>query len=337
MTLVTERKSDADRFAQFIKELGNWDWVQRSERRWWRKFVFHYTDIRNAAKVLREGYLYSRAYVEQHGGLAVTSGSPVVLAGTDDAVKDCVRLYFRPKTPAQFHHEGIYSRRSLEKKPEFSDAHCPVPIFFLFDSVDVLTRLDTAFSDGNLGSSRSRLYSTADEFAQLPWRHIYHNRSLDPIEGSNIVRRRCAEVVVPERLDLGALSYIYCRSVAERESLLFLLPPKLRKRYHERIVASTRSELYLRRQTFIETVRLTSREITIHFSPETKSPGPFRLRVEVRSESATSTSEKPDLNLAAGHTWRLRLPMGPSSYQVRVLLDEHLAYANRYEDLELPF
>ena len=274
--------------------------------------------------------------MKQHDRLAVTSGSPIVLAGTDDAVKDCARLYLRPKTPTQYNAEGIHSASSLEKA-RFPQAHCPVPVFFLFDSIDVLTRQKTEFSDGNLGSPKSCRYSTAEEFAQLPWQQIYHNGSFDPTERSNIVLRRCAEVVVPQRLDLGALRYVYCRSVAERESLLFLLPPKLRKRYHERIVASTRSELYFRRQTFIETVRLTSREITIHFSPETKSPGPFRLRIEVKSETPSGTYGKPDLKLDENRAYRVRLQTVVDNYMVHIFLDEHLAYANRYEEFELPF
>ena len=189
-------KPDAGQIKIVLDDLAKQDWVKRTERRWWPQFVFHYTDIRNAVQILQEGYLYSRKHLEDSAKLVVSSGSPSILAGTDIAIKDFVRLYFRPKTPTQYYAEGICSQVTLSKS-KFPQAHCPVPVFFLFDSATVLARSDCWFSDGNLASPQAQRLSTAKDLAQLPWRKIYHTGWIDYSQpgSSDIVFRRHAEVI----------------------------------------------------------------------------------------------------------------------------------------------
>jgi hypothetical protein len=160
-------KPDADQIRATLDTLAKQDWVKRTERRWWPKFVFHYTDIRNAVQILQEGCLYSRKWLEDNGRLVVSSGSPSVLAGTNTDIKDCVRLYFRPKTPTQYYAEGICSQDTLSAS-RFPHAHCPVPIFFLFDSATVLSRADCCFSDTGLGAHNYQILSTASELCSDP-------------------------------------------------------------------------------------------------------------------------------------------------------------------------
>lgn len=110
---MTSLKPDANQIESVLNNLAGQDWVKRTERRWWPKFVFHYTDIRNAAGILQDGYLYSRKHLEGSDKLIVSSGSPSVLASTGTDIKDCVRLYFRPKTPTQYYAEGICSQATI--------------------------------------------------------------------------------------------------------------------------------------------------------------------------------------------------------------------------------
>ena len=329
-------KPDAEVIKQFLNDLGQKEWVKRSERHWWPRFVFHYSDIRNAIKILQDGHLRCRKYLEDHDALPVSSGSPTVLAGTNTAVKGCVRLYFRPKTPTQFHVEGIRSQSVLSVS-RFRDAHCPVPVFFLFDSADVLARADSWFSDGNLGSTRARILSSAAQLEQLPWRRIYHTGAFDPAspEDSDIVFRRCAEIIVPQKLPLKALRFIYCRSEAEKETLLHQLPPKLRRQYQSKIVASARSDLFYRQHTFVEAVRLSSHGALVQFSPETKSPGPFDLRIDLPTTSPQTPREVHRFSLATRHAWKIQLQA--TSYTIALYLDGNLAYANEYNEIEVPF
>jgi len=331
-------KLDAEQIKIVLNNLAGQDWIKRTERRWWPQFVFHYTDIRNAARILQENCLYSRKYLEDEGKSVVSSGSPTVLSGTDIAIKDCVRLYLRPKTPTQYYAEGIYSQATLSKS-KFPEAHCPVPIFFLFDSAQVLAYNDCQFSDGNLASPQAQLFSTAEDLERLPWNKIYHTGWIDYShpENADIVFRRHAEVIIPHKLDLSALRYIYCRSDAERETLLYLLPHSLQSQYQNKVYASTRSDLFYRQQTFIEMARLSSKVANFQFSPETQSPGPFHLRVELTGSFEQRSFDAEIFMLKRPYVLEVPLPPSSGSYTIYIYLDDHLAYANTFEEIEVLF
>ena len=332
------KKKDADQIRRFLQSLERQDWIRRSERRWWPKFLFHFTDIRNVAQILRDNILYSRAQVEKQRKLAVSSGSPKVLAGTDEKVKNLVRLYFRPKTPTQYHAEGVHSQQSLNKS-DFPFAHCPVPVFLLFDAAAILSREDCLFSDRGLGGRGYHIGSTARELSELPWKQIYHNKSLDrnnPGIARDIVSRRNAEVVIPDHLTLGSLKFIYCRSEAEKETLLHLLSPELRIRYRSRILASTRSDLFFRKRTFIESVMLSSNHIRLRFSPDTNCPGPFALEIALRHMARIKLMNKQFV-LEPPFDYRIDFPQAIREYEIRVTLDGNLVYANAHSELNLPF
>jgi len=110
---MVEEKPDAAQIRSFLKSLAQQNWLQRDERSWWPEFVFHYTDIRNAVRILSEGRLLSRTRAKANGKLEVSSGSSTELADTAPWVRDYVRLYFRPRTPTQFYAEGIQSQATL--------------------------------------------------------------------------------------------------------------------------------------------------------------------------------------------------------------------------------
>lgn len=298
---------------------------------------FHYTDLRNAVAILRDGCLYCRGQAEQSGRLLVSSGSSTVLAGTADDIKACVRLYFRPQTPTQYHAEGIRSSSSLASS-RYPDAHCPVPVFLLFDLAALLTRADCRFSDGGLNSAHARRMATSQELRDLPWKKIYHNGPFDPhsAEESDIGFRRNAEVTVPGCLDLTILRYVYCRSVAEKETLLHLLPPELRGKYEPITAATTSSILFFRKHTFIESATLSSTKLLFRFSPDTLSPGPFRARSEIVPPGGQRLRYQEDSFSAKG-TLRLSLRAPVSQYSVSLYLDDNLAYSNSYRETDSLF
>lgn len=321
----------------FLDDLAALDWVRRSERRWWPKFVFHYTDIRNAVSILEEGKLYSRHQVTRLGKLAISSGSASILASTDKDIRDYVRLYFRPKTPTQFHAEGIHSRQSLAQS-RFPDAHCPIPVFFLFDAASILSREDALFSDRGLGGHNYRLYSGLEDLKNLPWKQIYHQGWIDqndPANAREIIAHRNAEVIVRRSLDLSTLRFIYCRSDAEKDTLLHLLNPTLRGKYQGKILASNRSGLFFRHRTFIESATLMGNMVHLRFSPDTKCPGPFHLRITI---TTTKDFIHDDSHFVLGPSYdfeiQLRYPL--SNYTVTVTLDRHPVYASAFKEI-LPF
>lgn len=335
---MTARKPDARQIKEFLLSLAQEDWIRRNERRWWPQFLFHFTDLRNAISILKDGCLYSRSYVEANNKLQVSSGSEAVLATTDSTIKDCVRLYFRPKTPTQFYAEGIKSQSSLQAS-KFPNAHCPVMVFFLFDAAEVLARADCQFSDGNLGSPKARLMRNVAELQALPWKQIYHQGALTEatMEKSNIIFRRNAEVIVANDLPLDALRFIYCRSTAEKETLLHLLEPRLRQQYQSKIVSTTRSELFFRQHTFVETVRLSDTSAHFYFSPDTKSSGPFNLRLGIEPSGSNAVYQELDnFSVSRSGRWNVEFHTPVQRYRIQLQLDDHLVYANQYENKEFP-
>lgn len=331
-------KHDADRIRAVLDNLANADWVKRSERRWWPRLLFHYTDIHNAVRILSSGFLSSRQYLEDEGLLAVSSGSNEVLAATHPDIKNYVRLYFRPKTPTQYYAEGVKSSHTLSNS-RFPDAHCPIPIFFLFDSAEILSRDDCKFSDRGLASSNYQILSTAQDLADLDWRKIYHTGSIDfsRPEESDIIARRMAEVIIPGHMDLTSLKWIYCRSEAEKDTLLHLLPDTLRPLYERRIFATTRSDLYFRQHTFLESARLDGEAAYLSFSPDTQSSGPFRLQIRIRANDEIRQHTEDGFVFQRGEfRWKIRT--GFDDYEFELLLDGNLVFRNRYFEVDdIPF
>ena len=115
-----------------------------------------------------------------------------MLDHTDEKWKNCVRLYFRPRTPTQYQVEGFRPQGQLGSL----QAHMPVPVFFLFEAKDILTRAGTRFSAGNLAASRV-VGEDAVYFESIPFQKVYHDSWMAEGEKGNIKFHRHAEVIVP--------------------------------------------------------------------------------------------------------------------------------------------
>ncbi|MHB0858566.1 MAG: DarT ssDNA thymidine ADP-ribosyltransferase family protein [Anaerolineae bacterium] len=322
---------EEEQIRQFLTEIRRKLGLARDERRSWPEFVYHYTDITNVRSILSAQRLLSRTRAEDSGCLEHSSGSTAELKVTGDQIRDSVRLYFRPKTPTQYHAEGVKSLTTLALA-KYKDAHCPVPIFLLFDAARILSRPDCSFSDGTLNCLSPVLGHGIDDLRRLPWEKIYH---IGPFSNdSSITHSRNAEVVVPGQLDLGFLRFIYCRTEAEKETLLFLLTPELRTQYRDKIFASQRTSPFYRKHTFVESARLNADSVVLRFSPDTSSPGPFQYTVYVRDDKSGARTKRTFCGNAVG-TITIPLEYPLASYSVHVFLDTSLVYANENRPLEV--
>ena len=330
---MTQRsESEISAIRQHIDELRNASWLDRP-RQWWPVCLFHCTDITNVVSILNDGELDSRSRITSAGQLPVDIASPQVIASTDPQRQDYVRLYFRPKTPTQFHNEGF---RPIGRRAWGS--HCPVPVYLLFDALAVLSRADSRFSDRNFSSSYAKVGGDVSFLQQIPFALVYHDTRLDRSEGY-IVQHRNAEVVVPRRMGLGSLRYIVCRSNAEYQTLLHLLPPEILSRWVNRVVYRPKLQLFHRNWTFVDHADMNTEKITFRFNPDSLTPGPFHARVEIEE---TATTVKYSWHNNEYHCNReLMLPLSnlhdSSDYTARLFLDDYLAYADRYQDDDLPF
>ena len=331
MTLRSE--SDVSVIRQHLDELRKQPWMDRA-RQWWPTCLFHCTDITNVVSILRQGEIVSRNRITATGLLPMDIASPDIIEGTDSRWPGCVRLYFRPKTPTQYDNEGFrpVGQRAL-------NSHCPVPVYLIFDALAVLSRTDSCYSDGNLGSANANVYEDLSFLKQIPFDLVYHDTRFDRSERDQIVYHRNAEVLVPQRMGLESLRHIGCRSDAEYKTLLHLLAPGTRSRWVDKLGVRPNLQLFNRKWTFVEEVDMNTEKIVFHFNRNSFTPGPFDTRFEI---VITATGMKYQWRDEAYQCNQLLVVSlsnlgNPPDYTARLFLDDQLAYANRYQGDDLPF
>jgi len=231
---------------------------------WWKNYVYHFSDVKNIAKILETGIIYSRKMAIQLNLMENNNASRPVMDGTDNDIKDFVRFYFRPLTPTQFHNEGI---RAKEEIHTGHLAHCPVPVFLLFDIVKMLNRGDSQFTYEGLASNNVDIYNTTEDFANAPFKYIYHKGSYNPETEYFIKKNRQAELIIPQQCDLDELVQIICRTDAERETLLDLLSENQIKKYYDKIGVIKHEafqNMFLKDYLIIESVELGLETLNIN-------------------------------------------------------------------------
>ncbi|HOQ10227.1 MAG TPA: DarT ssDNA thymidine ADP-ribosyltransferase family protein [Syntrophomonadaceae bacterium] len=327
---MNNKKVDYRQFYNYIDDLTNSPWLGPS-RRWWPKFVFHFTNITNAIQILETGYLYPRSKVSPHGLMVNDNASREVIENTDPTWFDYVRLYFRPRTPTQWHNEGF-----IPVQQRFQQAHCPVPIFFLFDSKNILSRNGVLFSGTSLARRDCQVYSDAESFRKLPFKYIYHDSSFTDIEKWLIIGARQAEVIVPDKLDLTDLKYIWCRSEAEYNTLLYLLSPGARNKWKNKIGAGKKGNLFYRRWVFVEKVDMNTQKVTFYFNAPQETCLPFPVRVVIVELSTKSIYSWEDSSYQLPENYKLEISLRnlkfPNEYEITLYFDDQLMYAGRFSD-----
>lgn len=246
--------------------------INPAKRRYWPRFAFHFTDINNAVNILKDGKLISRELASNMHSMSNDNASQEVINQTEDFVEKNVRLYFRPRTATQYYNEG-FQTRAVRKQLDFQ-ADCPVPIFFLFDLESLLEQPGVQFSAQSLAvKNYGRLMSTVDDFANLPFSDIYSDGAIDgdDVHRKEVIRRRQAEILVPNKLDLSKLKVILVRSEAEKVTFLQLLHEQDINEFDSMIQIGDESTFYKDRN-YIDKVSLFSKRFVLE--NRTKSPFP---------------------------------------------------------------
>ncbi len=187
---------------------------------WWSKYIYHFSHITNIASILNNDLLKCRNKVKEISDKNLNdNASREVIGGTEEEYKNYVRFYFRPLTPTQYHNEGIRAKHEITDL----DAHCPVPVFLLFDTA-MLDEPNVFFSYESLASHYPvPLYQGVEKLAEAPFHYIYHNESTYNLDGTQIRKHRQAEIVIKDQCDLQYLKKIVCRTKAEADTLMSLL------------------------------------------------------------------------------------------------------------------
>lgn len=326
---MRERKPDAARIEAWIDGLRQASWIGPA-RQWWPKYVFRFDDIQNAVRILQCGKVMCRA----KRGEALETASQDVLDHTDETWKNHVRLYFRPRTPTQYQVEG------LRPQGQFGSlgAHMPVPVFFVFDAKDILTRASTKFSDGNL-AAHPQVGDNADYFEAIPFEKVYHDSWMSESEKANIKFHRHAEIIVPGELDLDALQFVWLRTEAEFKTLLYLLPTAVVKKYGPKIRHGKKPNLHFCNWSFVETASLEQNRISLVFNASTLTPGPFAACLQVRNRATGAGYKWETPQFQARGTLTVGIPQikNAAAYDARFTLNDAVAFADRFTPKTIAF
>lgn len=322
-------KPDAAAIEAHVKELTRKPGFAGTNRRNWPLYLFRVDNVTAAASILQQGVLYSRNKALELDLLDHDSASPEVIGNSPEWIKEYVRLYFRPRTPTEYRSEGFRPQSQLE-----IGAHRPMPIVLIFSSIPILTATGTVFTSGNAATWHADRGDDIKFFRGIPFESVYHDSAFRGSEKREIVHRRCAEVLVPHQLDLEHLKHIFCRSRAEYETLLDLLPSATRKIFSKRIGISDR--VHHRRWSFVESVDMTENRIRIQFSPASMTPGPFDTRVVISDLAGKQLGRWRDAAFTANGTLGFPLQKlgNPTAYRLSITLDGALAYQGHFSAIE---
>lgn len=189
---------------------------------WWPIYLFHFTDIHNAINIIDKEYIYGRKKANEKGLMNIDNASTKVIEITNEEATKYARLYMRPRTPTQYHNEGYKPAHIRESN---LDANCPVPIFFLLDSERTLLLDGVKFIEKGLAGNNydnTKIFSGEENFSKLNFEKIFHDGAFQ--HGSDIVKYRHTEVIRENGIPVsGLIRGIACRSVAEKQTLLYLL------------------------------------------------------------------------------------------------------------------
>jgi hypothetical protein len=289
-----------------------------AHRRRWPGRLFHHTPIENAASILNDGVLLSRN--DSHEKRKLDIAGAVVIQNRDRA-HQFARLYFRPRTPTQFHIEGI------RKVGDYymGDTHAPTLVMLIFDSFEILTREGVRFSDGNMQSYGANDGEDDEFFDTIEFAKVFHEGGIG--NDRSIIHCRCAEVLAPSPFAIDSiLTSIYCRSEAERITLLNDLSVRARQKWRRLIAVSDDLRVFSKSFTFVEEVSLQKDGVVYRLHPPERS-ATWQVRVEVWLHAKEDTKihdQTHTLPAVPGNgktSWRAPINLKDGLYKVRIWVE----------------
>ncbi|WP_424475372.1 DarT ssDNA thymidine ADP-ribosyltransferase family protein [Oceanobacillus kimchii] len=286
------------------------------------KYLYHFSDIENIVSIINTNYLASRNYALEHGLMKNDNASSEVINQTIDDNKNYVRFYFRPKTPTQYRNEGL---KSNYKSYEFK-AHCPVPIFLVFNSKKILGLKESKFVETNLALN-PKICTSIDELEKFDFERIFH---LGATNDREIFKKRHAEVLLKDKCNLDHLEFLVCRSYAEKETLLNLLGEK-NITLDKKVRVDSKGLFFNKERAYIESIKLENNRVEIQHSNFNSLTNQDNLYIEyIRID----TDEKFSKNLNPSNINTpliLRLKDVEKRYKLKVFLNNKLIYCGIYD------
>ena len=317
--------------------------IEGTNKKSWLKYCYHFSHVENIISILKDGELLARSEVIRLGKMVNDNASEKIIQLTNPKYKEFVRLYFRPKSPTQFHNEGFKTAQQL--RISSLDAQCPVPVFLFFNIEKVLNHPESLFSEKSLASNESvYLYNTPEEFSKLPFDKIYHDKKMTRDERDSIVGHRHAEIIIPDRFYIDEyLEKIVVRSPAEKETLLSLMDKNLKQKYSQLVQIDSTQNVFFNRWTYFYEVSLYAEglELELRLSSEANNNKPIQFDLELEFEFGngdTLIKKHKFFNWVAKREIILKFQNPKEQYLVRIKFDGHLMYSGIYKKEEnIPF
>lgn len=276
----------------------------------WTKYIFHFSNIDNVIEL---------------GLMNNDNASHKVIANTSDKYKNYVRFYFGAKTPTQYQNEGIKAKSEIK-----DTAHCPIPVFLLFDFVTLLAEENTLFSSGNIAANNAKIYSNIEDLKLLEFENIYHRDSLpEDTSRGHILYCRQAEVLVANEIEVDKyLKFIYVRSNAEKETLLYGLTKERKVKRESKVMVVTRDGLFFGKELFITDVVLKDNEIVIYVSIYSKNK--FNILLYGKDlENNKEFKYEVDDEIIGNFSWLLNnYTIGNNGFYIEITIDGNMIYRN---------
>ncbi|GAB4513735.1 MAG: hypothetical protein OHK0046_14800 [Anaerolineae bacterium] len=307
---LSHRKRDLRAFRRYLTDLRAEPWL--GERHWWTFFLFYFADVQGIAEILTNDQI--RPPDKRRS----------------DRWDRMVRLYFRPRTPDLFGCEGI---RPAAQRPL---SHCAIPVYLLFDLESVITISEARFSEGDVTTTK-KTFKAASAFRDMPFDLIYHDSWIpkeknDRGERGEILTARRAQVILPDTLDLEHLQHILCRSEAERETLLALLPESVQARWQAKIGVRPEYHLFNARWLYVEKAALETTSVGFIFHPCAEDDcNTVQARVELTLMNGdTEQMDLGEIDVRDALSLDLAALAAEHGYNIRLYLDDTLAYAGEF-------
>ena len=250
---------------------------------WWTNYLFHFTDMSNALSILEHQALLSRNEANRLGLMKNDNANDDIIAKTSHEHQNYARLYFAPSTPTQYNNEGFKPKNSIQY-----NAHCPMPVMFVFHFSRVFMLDGVKFTDGNL-ATHPTIYDNILDLQKLNFSLIYHRSWFPPEDKNTIINARHSEILVKNQLPLEKnLKLIAVRSEAEKETFLHLLPSHLRAIYQNKIYIQPRPMIFINNWLYVNKVSIIDNILHIewHGCREfSKCQDSYDLKISIKNSS----------------------------------------------------
>lgn len=327
------RKPDADEIVAFMRQLPA-ALALSGGREVWPQFLFHSTDLDNAISILNDEVLLCRTLAKSQHRMSVDSAHQEIIQQTETRARNCVRLYFRPRTPTNYRNEGFRSDHDPDVEPH------GITVMFVLDAGAVMTMAETEFTNGNAARTSVVHGGNVEFLRSIPFAHVYHEGRIPDDLKDKVVFHRNAEVLVPEKLALkDSLRFVMVRSDAELQTLLFRLRDLGPTQFHSystlcRVNRKTAlSNLFFRKWTFVDQVAVADGVASFRFSPDTQSPGPFDVEIVVLDAlTRRPLSSVRQRSMVLSQTLQVRLPQEcrSAAFTLELQLHGRLAFQSSY-------